>query len=38
VSWDEAETAAASKGWLTIEGGHSVCLTDNGRQMGTKKS
>ena len=41
VSWDEAETGtneAAAKGWLTIEGGHSVCLTDDGRRLGTGKS
>jgi len=35
VPWDDAEAAAAeaeAKGWLTIEGGHSVCLTDEGRR------
>jgi len=24
---------AAGKGWLEIEGGHSICLTDEGRQV-----
>ena len=36
VPWDDAEAAAkeaASKGWLTIEGGHSVCLTDGCRPL-----
>jgi hypothetical protein len=35
VSWDDAEAAAneaAAEGWLTIQGGHSVCLTEEGRQ------
>jgi len=39
VPWDDAEAAAneaAAKGWLTIEGGHSVCLTDAGRRLGDK--
>jgi Mn-dependent DtxR family transcriptional regulator len=41
VGWDEAEAAAneaAEKGWLTIEGGHSVCLTEDGRRVGAKRS
>jgi hypothetical protein len=41
VSWDEAMTAAneaAAKGWLTMEGGHSVCLTDSGRRSESGKS
>ena len=41
VPSDDAEAAAneaASKGWLTIEGGHSVCLTHEGRTLGAKKS
>ena len=36
VSWDEAEAAAAeaeSLGWLTMEGKHSVCLTDAGNRL-----
>jgi hypothetical protein len=36
VPWAEAEAAAneaAAKGWLTIEGGHSVCPTDDRRQL-----
>ena len=36
VSWDEAEAAAAEAetlGWLTMEGRHSVCLTEAGRQL-----
>ena len=36
VPWDDAEGAAkeaAAEGWLTIEGGHSVCLTDAGRRL-----
>ena len=36
VSWDEAEAAAIeaeAKGWLTMEGRHSVCLTEAGRQL-----
>ena len=28
----------AAKGWLTIEGGHSVCLTDDGRRSEMRKS
>src|SRR5258707_12095868 len=34
ISWDEALAAvedAGAQGWLTIEAGHSVCLTDEGR-------
>ena len=36
VSWDEAEAAAGeaeTPGWLTMEGRHSVCLTEAGRQL-----
>ena len=36
ASWDEAEAAAVeaeTKGWLTMEGRHSVCLTEAGRQL-----
>ena len=36
MSWDEAEAAAAEAetlGWLTMEGRHSVCLTEAGRQL-----
>jgi len=36
VTWDEAEAAAAeaeSLGWLTMEGKHSVCLTDAGNRL-----
>ena len=36
VSWDEAEAAAAEAetlGWLTMEGRHSVCLTEAGRRL-----
>lgn len=36
MTWEEAEAAAneaADQGWLTIEGGHSVCLTEDGRQL-----
>jgi len=36
VSWDEAEAAAGeaeTHGWLTMEGSHSVCLTEAGRQL-----
>ena len=36
VSWDEAEAAAAEAetlGWLTMEGRHSVCLTDAGNRL-----
>ena len=36
VSWDEAEAAAGEAetlGWLTMEGRHSVCLTEAGRQL-----
>ena len=36
VRWDEAEAAAGEAetlGWLTMEGRHSVCLTEAGRQL-----
>ena len=36
VRWDEAEAAAAEAetlGWLTMEGRHSVCLTDSGNRL-----
>jgi len=36
VSWDEAEAAAVEAealGWLMMEGRHSVCLTEAGRQL-----
>ena len=36
ASWDEAEAAAVeaeTKGWLTMEGRHSVCLTDAGNRL-----
>jgi Mn-dependent DtxR family transcriptional regulator len=39
IPWDEAEAAAneaAAKGWLIVEGGHSVCLTDDGRRLKTR--
>jgi len=29
----EAVQLAVDRGWLLIEGGHSVCLTDAGRQV-----
>ncbi len=29
----EAIVAAVEKGWLEVEGGHSVCLTDAGRRI-----
>ena len=29
---DEAMQHAVHQGWLIVEGGHSVCLTDLGRQ------
>jgi hypothetical protein len=29
---------AAAKGWLLVGGGHSVCLTEDGRRMGAKKT
>ena len=29
----EAATFAEQQGWLTIEGGHSVCLTEAGRRL-----
>jgi hypothetical protein len=38
VPCDEAETAAneaAAEGWLTIEGGHSVCLSHEDRELST---
>ena len=41
VSWDEAEAAAAeaeSLGWLTMEGKHSVCLTDAGNRLAPMSS
>jgi hypothetical protein len=36
LPWDEAEAAAnevAAEGWLMIEGGHRVCLTQDGRRL-----
>jgi hypothetical protein len=35
LGWDDAEAAAneaAAQGWLLVQGGHSVCLTEAGRQ------
>lgn len=29
----EAVQLAVDRGWLLVEGGHSVCLTDEGRQL-----
>lgn len=29
----EAVQLAVDRGWLLVEGGHSVCLTDQGRQV-----
>lgn len=29
----EAVQLAVTRGWLLVEGGHSVCLTDEGRQL-----
>ena len=29
---DRAVAVAAASGWITVEAGHSVCLTDLGRQ------
>jgi len=28
---DKAVAAAVAAGWLILEGGHSICLTDSGR-------
>jgi hypothetical protein len=36
LGWDEAEAAAReaeAQGWLLVEDGHSVCLTDAGRRL-----
>ena len=30
---DEAVQYAAARGWIIVEGGHSVCLTDEGRKL-----
>jgi len=30
---DEAVRYAVTRGWVTVEGGHSVCLTDDGRRL-----
>ena len=41
ISWDEALAAvedAEAKGWLTIEAGHSVCLTDEERAAALEKA
>ena len=41
ISWDEALAAvedAGAQGWLTIEAGHSVCLTDEGRVAALEKA
>jgi Mn-dependent DtxR family transcriptional regulator len=41
ISCDEALAAvedAEAKGWLTIEAGHSVCLTDEGRVAALEKA
>ena len=35
LGWHDAETAAneaAAQGWLMVQGGRSVCLTEEGRQ------
>jgi hypothetical protein len=40
VPWDDAEAAAKeaeAQGWLLVEGGHSVCLTNDRRRLGAKK-
>ncbi len=33
---DEAVQHAVDQGWVIVEGGHSVCLTDEGRQRANK--
>jgi hypothetical protein len=30
---DEAVRYAVTRGWMMVEGGHSVCLTDDGRRL-----
>jgi hypothetical protein len=30
---DEAVRYAVTRGWVVVEGGHSVCLTDDGRRL-----
>lgn len=33
---EAAVQLAVDRGWMLCEGGHSVCLTDDGRQLGKK--
>lgn len=40
VDWEEATLAAReaeAEGWLTLQGGHSVCLTEEGRRLEARK-
>jgi hypothetical protein len=35
---DEAVRYAVTRGWMMVEGGHIVCLTDDGRRRGNRAS